>query len=432
MATTLHPLSGRAAIQSPGDRDVCGGPLPEGSPSHAKRFATEAFHQAYRYSACGSAGEKRALKRLQDSTKAWGDRIRRSKPYGTREEDPLTRTVVLKAPGEQGEKGVLLTSFEYNWLRLLRTRQAWKSISERFDIVLSTSSSPTCYDLLGMALEQTPGDPVYVMSCRYEEMPKLEAFDPRVRCLPMLPCDWLEPSFCQPKPHRERSIDILMVAGWNPVKRHWHFFEALRELPRSTTIVLVGQPEGKYDQDWLQSLALAHGVRQDLEILESISIDEVTKLQCNSRISVVFSRREGCCVAVAESFMANTPVGLVANASMSPASYINPETGRFLSLQRTGSNLRALLEESDSFSPRKWAVDRISNHASATRLNRFLEEEATRRSLPWTRPITTPCWRPHPTLEFADRTEDIEQCMKELHDQFPELFPADLFRKSRK
>lgn len=397
----------------------------------------DGFLQAYRYAPCGSTIEARALKRLRPgkasrSATAWSDRTTRLKPYGHREEEPLTRTIVLKTPGERGEKGLLLASFEYNWLRLLRNHSAWKHLTDRFDIILSSSSSPTSYDLLGMAIEHNGKEPVYVMSCRYEEIPKLESFHPLIRCLPMLPCDWLEPSFYQPKPFRERSIDILMVAGWNPVKRHWRFFEALRELPKDMTIVLVGQPEGGYGKDWLHSLAVAHGVRQDLDIRESILIDEVTQLQCDSRTSTVFSRREGCCVAVTESLMADTPVGLIAKTSMGPASYITPETGKFLSLEKTARDLRALLEESDSFSPRKWAMANISNHVSAARLNRFFESEANRRNRPWTRPITTPCWRPHPTLEFADGKEDIEQCMQDLHNRFPDLFPEDLFWKSRR
>src|SRR5256885_16271715 len=66
-----------------------------------------------------------------------------------------TRTIVLKAPQANGERGVLLVMFEYNWLRLFANVLDLEHLNERFHLVLSTSWSPTDYALLGLALSRS-------------------------------------------------------------------------------------------------------------------------------------------------------------------------------------------------------------------------------------------------------------------------------------
>ena len=109
--------------------------------------------------------------------------------------DPsISRSIVLKAPGESGEKGVLLMTFEYNWVRLLLTlsEEETRWLNENYDIVLSTSWSPTDYAALALAVSSLRGT-VFVQSCNYDEIAKIEAFHPRLKCLETLPCDWINP-----------------------------------------------------------------------------------------------------------------------------------------------------------------------------------------------------------------------------------------------
>lgn len=64
----------------------------------------------------------------------------------------LNRTVVLKPPGMRGEKGVMLLAFEYNWLRLLAGIPDLRRLENDYSVIFSTSSSPTNYQMLALAV----------------------------------------------------------------------------------------------------------------------------------------------------------------------------------------------------------------------------------------------------------------------------------------
>src|SRR5579862_4132061 len=76
------------------------------------------------------------------SSAIWRDKRIGWARYPRAAESPrINRTIILKAPRSNGEKGVMLVMFEYNWLRLLANVKDLNYLSERFDIVLSTSWS---------------------------------------------------------------------------------------------------------------------------------------------------------------------------------------------------------------------------------------------------------------------------------------------------
>jgi len=389
---------------------------------------------SFRFATAGGRWEGLSRKRLMqwhaaEKSAIWRDsQIGWDRFKGWQQSGPLSRTVVLKSPSPD-EKGVLLVTFEYNWYKLLKCADVARRIESEYDIIFSTSSSPGDYAMLGLALATLTG-PVYVMACHYGEIARLELFHPRVRCLPMLPCDWLDPAGYEPKSWDSRTIDILMVAGWGPVKRHWHFFDALRSLPRNLNVVLVGQPDGSHTRDSILRLAREFGVPQPLEILESVGIDKVRELQSNSRISTVFSRREGCCVAVAESLMADSPVALVEGTHMGPSQYINESTGCFLPRRGTGRALRDFLERGSSCRAREWAVRNIANSVSARKLGGFFAESRATRGEKWSGGLAVPSWKPHPMIPEGDARDKLKGAFADLHRLFPGLFPEDLIETS--
>ena len=71
------------------------------------------------------------------------------------QKDPqLSRTVLLKAPGPNGEKGALLSYFEYNWFLLMDEPADFRALCQEFNMVLATIWSATDYHLLAIALIQ--------------------------------------------------------------------------------------------------------------------------------------------------------------------------------------------------------------------------------------------------------------------------------------
>jgi len=340
----------------------------------------------------------------------------------------INRTIILKAPRSNGEKGVMLVMFEYNWLRLLANVKDLNYLSERFDIVLSTSWSPTDYALLALALQSLRGT-IFIQACNYDEIPWIEGFSPRLKCLPCIACDWINPDCYQPKPYAERQTDILMVANWAPFKRHWQFFDALSRMPRSLRIIMIGQEEGSHTLPMLRDQAALFGVKQDINFVENITIDDVTRHQCDSKVSLILSRREGCCVAAVESLFANSPLGMMQNAHVGPKAYINSETGVLLSSDHMDLQLQRFLDNAEGFRAQAWATQNVSCVKSIAKVNALFRTQAQQRNAPWTADLKPPYWRPYPIfLDPRDR-EEMRPVYEDLCERFPEVFGPDLLEK---
>lgn len=383
---------------------------------------------------------RRAVRTLEhhadfDTPIPWEEVLRAEPRYASllKDNPQLTRSVILKAPGADGEKGVLLMTFEYNWVRLLlglaESERRW--MDEHFDLVLSTSWSPTDYAVLGLAVSTLKGQ-IHVQSCNYGEVPAIEAFHPRLRCLQTLPCDWINPGLYEPLPSASRQTDIVMVANWGAFKRHWELFRALSRMPAELKVVLIGQREPGRSRESILALARAFGVPQQLEIHESLPIEEVARHQCNAKVSVILSRREGCCVAAVESLFAGCALAMREDAHVGPLAYINEQTGRRLRPSRMHLDLMELIQASASLRPRQWAMENIACHLSREKLNASLKAQAQQRGSPWTKDIVQPQWRPHPTHAHAADRAELQVVYDELHRRFPQVFSATLIDTSWK
>jgi len=385
-------------------------------------------------SRCGQRWVESRLRRSLDckGSEIWGQTIQHHTRYGAihREEPALTRTLVLKAPADGGEKGVLLATFEYNWTRLLLglTNEQVRWLTGKFDLVLSASSSPTSYAALSFALSRIPGI-LFVQACNPDECARLEHFHPRLRVLPVMPCDWIAPQLYQPKPMTRRRRDIIMVAFWGTVKRHWDLFATLKKMPASLKVTLVGQPEA-LDKDDIFHLAKHMGVKQDLEIHDQIPIEDVAALQCDSRVSLIMSRREGCCVAAVESLFAGCALGMRSDAHVGPVSYINERTGLLLDPRHPARDLARLLELSADLKPHHWAAENVACDRTREKVNTVLKAHAQSECRPWTADIIQPIWRPHPTFARVEDQTMLAQVYDELQRQMPSVFPVELLTES--
>jgi glycosyltransferase involved in cell wall biosynthesis len=392
----------------------------------------ESSIQAYRFSSKPKVKSRaiRVFRAWADDRIWWEKEIGWSRYAQQLLAPSLTRSVILKAPDAEGEKGVILITFEYNWLRFLRGVDDLAELEREYDIVFSTSSSPSNYAMLGLALSRLNG-PVYVQACNYGEIADIENLHPRLKCLPMLPCDWIDPRFSLPRPRADRDVDILMVAGWAPVKRQWQFYDALSRMPAELRIVMIGQAEGRFDIEHARHEARLFGARQAIEFHQSLPIDQVADYQGRAKVSIILSRREGCCVAVTESFFADTPVGLLADAHIGPLAYINDRTGVRLDRdQDLAPQLMGFLARWDSFAAKEWAEEHVSCDVSSQKLNGFLRAAALEEGRKWSRNIVIPCWRPHPTVRYQPEASAVVASYGDLHARYPDLFGADLMDQS--
>jgi len=307
-----------------------------------------------------------------------------------RKQPALTTSLLLKEPGPDGEKGVIYSSFEFNWMKLVVNHDVRKLLKNYY-LVGASSWSPSDHAVLAN-LCGLSDDPIFIGISNLTDMQQYRMFSPWIEPLPLMATDWIDPSAFDPLPHSERTIDILMVAHTCYWKRHWLLFNALKTMRKDLNVVLIGRTgvRGKAD---ILSEARAFGVKQEITFLNNLEIDEVMRYQCNSKISLALSKREGSCVAITESLFADTPVGVMQDAHIGAKAHINEHTGKILVPGRMSYTLERMLETSSEFSAREWAKNNISARASSQKLNDLLKKQNLKNGSPWTKDITPMCWR---------------------------------------
>ena len=314
----------------------------------------------------------------------------------------LTSSLLLKAPGQNGEKGVLYIAFEYNLMRLVAHTDA-RRVLQDYLVICASSWSPTDFAMMANVAGLND-DPLFVGISNEADIEAYDIASPVVRPLPLLASDWIDPQFYTPKPHSDRTVDFLMVANFSRFKRHWLLFKALPRMSPDIRVAILGMATPDRTADTLREEARAFGVKQDLEIKTNVSIEEVAAYQANSRVSLYFSRREGSCVATAESLFADSPVAMMRDAHIGSKSYINADTGALLDYRDLPQQLEGLLERSGNFRARAWADANITAHRSSDRLNQIFKDHAAKTGRPWTQDLAPMCWRYVPTyLKPEDR-----------------------------
>lgn len=318
--------------------------------------------------------------------------------YRRQESDGLpaiSHGLVIKPAVPGREKGVLVIWVEYNLVALMRSPRL-EAILRDYRVVFSTSWSPPDLALV-WSLACFPGAQLYVIGSNAKDAGWLGQIPSRLKVLPFYASHWISGddyageglSGC------EKRYDFGMVANWAPFKRHWLLFRALRELPAETRVALVGQPEGAHTVETARELAAAHGVADRIEWFNRLEPSEVRKVQAASRCGLILSRREGSCLAVVESLLADVPVGMVKEAHVGSLDFINEATGAALDERGMARDLASLLEraKSGAFSPRAWAIAHAEAGLSSRRLEEILREEAVAAGEPWTRGLEAFCLR---------------------------------------
>jgi glycosyltransferase involved in cell wall biosynthesis len=307
----------------------------------------------------------------------------------------LLKAAILKPWINDQEPGVLFVAFEYEWAKLLKYC-ALDQLSKRYRLVLSPCSSP--YNLVNFLFPAVFPKPVFTLINHPEDVGVLECVSRNYRVVPLYTSHWLNPENFKPLPRTSRDIDILMVASWGKVKRHHVFFRALRQLPPSLKVVLIGQDqEGRTARSILEEARL-YGVENRFTAHTSLPHEAVAEMVARSKISLLFSLREGSAVVVSESLFGDTPVGLLENAYNGSRSFINAETGRLLKHPNLAAQLRDFLAGYRRYCARRWAEANISCKRSSALLNDTLRKHAVQSGEQWTQDIATLCWRPDPQL----------------------------------
>jgi glycosyltransferase involved in cell wall biosynthesis len=328
----------------------------------------------------------------------------------------IEKSVILKPRISATEKGVVFVSFEDQWARLL-WKCNLKEFAENYTLVLSPTWSPP-HSLINCLFPRAYPGPIFCLISNTKDLHIFPRLSKRYVMVPLFASSWINPLLYKPVPFREKDLDIFMIANFGKYKRHFLLFKALRDMPASVRVLLVGQENGDRSCDTILAEARAYGVEDRFELLVNAPNSTVLDSFCRAKITVILSQREGSCVAMVESMFANTPVGIFEDAEIGSRVYINESTGRFLQHRNLSRQLVDFIATAHRYSPRAWAEKSISCFCSTKRLNDTLKTHALATGQTWTQDIAVHHWRPDPQLISASERALMQPSYDEIETRF--------------
>lgn len=230
--------------------------------------------------------------------------------------------------------------------------------------------------------------------------------------------EWVDPTTFRPRePGEKARYDVVMVSAWDPLKRHETFFRAAaqlkRERGRALRFALIG-----YDMGWtrepIENLIKQYQLEGDCDIYEMIPHEEVASIVADSKVSLLLSHREGANRAIYESMFCDAPVIVYRHQCGVNLDHVNARTGLLADEDELANTINYVLNHSEDFDPRAWALENAGYQNATRKINAALSEMARRRGLPWTRDIVAK--KSAPNLRYAEVGR-----YKEFEDEYERL-----------
>jgi hypothetical protein len=294
-----------------------------------------------------------------------------------------TRLLVAKT-WRPGERGVLYVDYSYVFASLAGLFDL-AAIAERYHLVLEPSWSGVCMPeiLLYSRLDRA----VFVETIEPRDHRVLATLDTNLTPVPVAANYWIDHRTIEPLPPDRRDIDVMMVAAWAGIKRHWRFFKTIADLRRRGHMLRVALVGYRYDKTMEDiRLQAAHfGIGDQVELFERLSQAEVSALLARSKLHVLWSRRECANRAIIEAMLADVPVIVRSGLTFGfHYPYINEQTGRFVDEPALGDAILEMLERRGSYSPRQWVLENITCQKATTAVEETVRGAAVRAGEAWT------------------------------------------------
>ncbi len=314
----------------------------------------------------------------------------------------IPKSILLKRRVSDREKGLLLVSFEEQWVRILRHGDLQRLAAD-YDIVLAPSWSPP-HDLAMLLFAAAWPSRFFTLLSNFDDAGAMERIAPNVQAVRLLASSWVHPDLFMPQPDLVKTYDIVMLANFAVYKRHFRLFQVMAAMERKPRVLLLGRPMEHRDENTIRREAELFGVGDFVTIKVGLPDHELVKEMQRAKVSLILTKTEGSCVAVTEALFLNLPVGLLENARIGSKAFINSSTGALLRERCLADDLRSFIDASQTFAPRTWAVDKgIDCHASTHTLDQAVKQRCLADGGVWTEGIVAHHWRPNP--EYV-RSED--------------------------
>lgn len=337
-------------------------------------------------------------------------RVRQRFPREDNDPERQGDLIVLKPYNDvTGERGVLIVMYGEG-IRAMASMFDLAALAERYTLVLETSGwgyqDASFFLYLGSDLN------VLVQSPRKEDFEFIESLDSNLIPVRVGSGEWVDPSTFQPRPREEEAeFDLVMVAAWDPLKRHELLFRSVAHLKRERglrlRLALIGYPMG-WPRNRIEQLISRYNLQQDCTIFERIPHADVARIVARSRASLLLSRQEGSNRSVYESMFCGTPVIVYRHHRGINLDHINERTGLLADDDELSDAIATITSRAEDFDPRGWALENIG-YENATRIvNDALRNMAERRGLLWTQDIVAKKNAPNLRYAQADLYKSFE------------------------
>lgn len=310
------------------------------------------------------------------------------------------RVIVLKPACPGGERGVILVKFS-ELLKKVAAGFDLPRLMRDYHIVFEPSWSGYCdRDLL---FYSRFSEPVFFLAAERDDYDFLRRLNKNLVPVDLGPCDWVDPTIAEPFLGLPKQYDIVMNSNWGSWKRHYVLFSAMRQLPKTISVALIGFEWGGKTADHIRELARHYGVLDQLTLFERIPYEKVMEINCRSKMAILLSLKEGSNRAVAESFFCDIPAIVLAEHVGGIVKNIVPATGQLVPERNLADGIAQMLANLGRYSPRAWAIDNVSYIRSTQRLNEQLRQAAFINDEPWTTDIV--CRSNSPELRYVDAAD---------------------------
>ena len=322
-----------------------------------------------------------------------------------------------------GERGVLMVMYGEG-MQAMAAVYDLAALASRYTLVLETSGwgyqDARFFLYLGADLD------VLVQSPRLDDFEFIRSLASNLIPVRAGSGEWVDPATFQPRePGSAPAYDLVMVAAWDPLKRHELLFRAVAQLKRergqSLRLALIGYPMG-WPRSRIERLLQRYGLERDCTIFERIPHAEVARVVASSRASLLLSRQEGSNRSVYESIFCGTPVIIYRHHRGINLDHVNERTGLLANDGELADAIARVVGHPETFDPRGWALENIG-YENATRIvNDALRKLAHERGLPWTTDIAAK--KNAPNLRYAQPGlyKEFEKEYERLHSY---LLPLD-------
>lgn len=303
-----------------------------------------------------------------------------------REDDSPERQgdlIILKQPEFGGEKGVILISYNEAFYRAAAMFNL-ERMARSYRFVLEPSfwgyQDPAILLFLNLATD------VIVQCQSRPDWRFIHEVGGNLLPVSFGAGDWVDDSrFSE---HSEKFFDVIMVAGWQTLKRHRLLFRELAKIKDHIGhVALVGYPGNGRKASDIRREARQEGVSEKLSIYEQIPHEQVALLLQRSKVAVMLSRREGANRAFYEALFSDVPVVVTDQNRGMNHDHINSETGIMAPDDQIGEKILEVIENRDKFHPREWALRNTGARRTSETLNNLIRTMAEAQREPWTRDL---------------------------------------------